>query len=464
MQHRKLSEITEMMLRIIVNLLLGKWAARGLFFLALVLSSIGIEAGVVEGIRIRPSPERTRIVFDVSQPIEHRIFILKNPRRLVIDISDAELKTDLGKFSLRKTPITAVRHARRDNNDLRVVLDLKSDVKPRSFVLKPIMQYGDRLVVDLYTKDQQYTPVIQQSNFSVNKLSDLVIAIDAGHGGDDPGAVGYGKLLEKNVVLQISKRLNNLVEKETGFKSIMIRSGDYYLGRRERTKLARKNSANIFVSIHADAFKTAAARGASVYAVSSKGATSEMARWLAESENRADLIGGVGGVSLDDKDDILAGVLLDLISNLSLSASLDVGASIIESLKDVTKMHGTKVEQAGFAVLKSPDMPSVLVETGYISNPKDASLLKSKRHQQKLAKAIFTGVKNYLVANPPDGSYLAWKKTESPRSLLTYVIERGDTLSNIADKYRVSTEKIKKANGLRTDSIRIGQELKIPGS
>lgn len=453
-----------MMIRTLINSVPVKLAGKILFCFAFVLSSMGLEAGVVEGIRIRPSPERTRIVFDVSQPIEHRIFSLKNPRRLVIDIQNAELKKGLGRFSLRKTPITAVRHARRDNKDLRVVLDLKSEVKPRSFILKPIAQYGDRLVVDLYTEEQQYTPVMQKSDLNVDKLRDVLIAIDAGHGGDDPGAVGYGKLLEKNVVLKISQRLNNLVKKETGFKGLMIRSGDYYLGRRERTKMARKNDADLFVSIHADAFKTKEARGASVYAVSLKGATSETARWLAESENRADLIGGVGGVSLDDKDDLLAGVLLDLTMTRSMAVSLDVGASVIESLKDVTKLHATRVEQAAFAVLKSPDMPSVLVETGYISNPKDASLLKSKNHQQKLAKAIFSGVQRYLVLNPPESTYLAWKKSETPQNLLTYVIERGDTLSNIADRYRISTEKIKKANGLRTDSIRIGQELKIPGS
>lgn len=421
-------------------------------------------AGEIKGIRIRPAPERTRIVFDVSRPVEYQIFALKNPRRLVIDIAGMQLKTDFDDLSLKRTPITNIRHARRDNQDLRVVLDLDSEVKPRSFVLKPIMQYGDRLVVDLYTEEQQYTPVIQQSDLISRQMRDVVIAIDAGHGGEDPGAIGFGKLREKDVVLKIAKRAYQLLEKETGFKGFMIRSGDYYVGLKERREHARKMQADVLVSIHADAFKTADARGASVYALSLKGATSENARWLAESENRADLIGGAGGVSLDDKDDLLAGVLLDLSMTYSLTSSINIGKSVIGSLRGVTKLRSSRVEQAGFAVLKSPDIPSILIETGYISNPRDAAALKSKAHQAKLAKAIISGLKHYVIMNPPDGSYLAWKKSENAHRLLTYVIENGDTLSGIADKYRVSAEQIRRANGLRSDIIRTGQVIKIPGS
>lgn len=419
---------------------------------------------MVEGVRVRPSPERTRIVFDVSQPIEHRIFSLKNPARLVIDISNVEMHADLESVSLKKTPIANLRYARRGNKDLRFVLDLNSAVKPRSFALKPILQYGDRLVVDLYTQEQQYTPIVQQTDILSRQMRDMIIAIDAGHGGDDPGAVGFGKLYEKNVVLAIARKIDQQLNNETGMRGFLVRSGDYYIEHRKRTRLARKNKADIFVSIHADAWSTAQPSGASVYAVSEKGATSETARWLAESENRADLIGGAGTVSLDDKDDLLAGVLLDLSMTHSLSSSLDIGASVIRSMKQATKMHTTRVEQADFAVLKSPDMPSILIETGFISNPKDASALKSSRHQNKLAKAIVQGLKNHLVINPPDGTYLAWKKRDNQGRGLTYVIERGDTLTAIASRYSVSAEQIKRVNGLRNDRIRIGQVLKIPGS
>jgi len=435
-----------------------------LLYVALLCDFPIAQAGVVEGVRVRPSPERTRIVFDVSQPIEHKIFSLKNPSRLVIDISDAQMQADMDQVSLKRTPIAGLRYARRENNDLRFVLDLNAEVIPRSFVLKPILQYGDRLVVDLYTEEQQYKPIVQQTDLLSRQMRDVIIAIDAGHGGDDPGAIGFGKLYEKHVVLSIANRMNALLEKETGFKGYMVRSGDYYIEHRKRTQLAREKKSDIFISIHADAFESAQPRGASVYAVSEKGATSETARWLSESENRADLIGGAGTLSLDDKDDLLAEVLLDLSVTQSLSTSLEVGSSVIRSLKSSTKMHTDKVEQAAFAVLKSPDMPSILVETGFISNPKDAAALKSSAHQQKLARAIVAGVKNYMLLNPPEGSYLAWKKDQDQEQLLTYVIERGDTLTGIADRYKVSAETIKRVNGLRNDQILIGQILKIPGS
>jgi N-acetylmuramoyl-L-alanine amidase len=421
-------------------------------------------ATAIENLRVRPSPERTRIVFDLKEPVEHKIFSLTNPQRLVIDISNAKLDSPLGNIELKDTPIKRVRSSVRNENDLRVVLDLSAEVKPRSFILKPIMQYGDRLVIDLYTHEQQVEPVVPQADRIARQMRDVVVAIDAGHGGDDPGALGPGKLMEKNIVLSISNRLNKLFEKEPGFKSIMVRKGDYYIAHRKRTAIARQNEADIFISIHADAFKTAQASGASVYAISQKGATSETARWLAEKENRADLIGGVGGVSLDDKDDLLAGVLLDLSMTASLSASLDMGEDILRQISRVNKLHKKHVEQAAFLVLKSPDIPSLLIETGYISNPAEAKKLKSKSHQQKMANAIFTGVKSHMTDNPPNGSYLAWKNQDGDDKLATHVIERGDTLSEIASRYHVSFNSLKKVNGLSSNKIRIGQTLKIPST
>ena len=433
----------------------------GLLFIPSLL--FPVLAASVDGIRIRPSPERTRIVFDVSEPVEHRIFQLKNPNRLVIDISGAEFNATKDDLSFEKTPITNLRYARWGENDLRIVLELKEKVEPKSFILKPILQYGDRLVVDLSTEERQYQPV-QQTDILSRQMRDLVIAIDAGHGGDDPGAVGHGKLYEKNVVLGIAQKMNARLDKESGLRGFMVRSGDYYIEHRKRTRLARDNRADVFVSIHADAWSDAQPRGASIYVLSEKGATSETARILAESENRSDLIGGVGSISLEDKDEILVNVLLDLSMTHTLSSSLDIGESVIRSLQSITPMHTTRVEQAAFAVLKAPDIPSILVETGFISNPKDAAALKTKSHQEKLAKAIVAGIRNYLELNPPEGTYLAWKRNESSGELLTYVIERGDTLTGIADRYRVSAEELKKVNGLNNDKIRIGQILKIPGS
>jgi N-acetylmuramoyl-L-alanine amidase len=412
----------------------------------------------IDSVRVRPSPERTRIVFDLSAPVEHKVFTLTNPRRLVIDMDDVSLKRAFDDLDLQGTPIGAMRAAKRDGNDLRVVLDLSDQVKPRSFVLRPILQYGDRLVVDLYTPDQHVAPIVQKPDRVARQMREVVIAVDAGHGGDDPGAIGPGKLYEKDVVLAIAVKLARMFNAEPGFKAAMTREGDYVVALRKRTDIARQAEADVFLSIHADAFKTSQARGASVYAISQKGATSEAARWLAEKENRADLIGGVG---LDDKDDLLAGVLLDLTMTHSLAASLDMGQSV---LKPVNHLHKKQVEQAAFLVLKSPDIPSLLVETGFISNPAEAAKLRTRSHQERMARAIFSGVKTYLSAHPPVGSFLAWKGQGDRNAMATYTIVRGDTLSGIASRHRVTAKQLKVFNGLLSDRIKIGQLLKIPTS
>lgn len=429
-----------------------------------VMETFAAQAAI-DGLRIRPSPERTRIVFDLGQPVEHKIFSLSDPHRLVIDISAARLNASVGDINLENTPIRSIRtSSRNQGQDIRVVLDLSEQVRPRSFVLQPILQYGDRLVIDLYDRQQESAPVIQKSERTLTQMRDVVIAIDAGHGGDDPGAIGPGGVYEKDVVLAIAQNLHEMFEREPGFKSKLIREGDYYIALRKRTDIARRSQADVFLSIHADAFKTPKVSGVSVYAISQKGATSETARWLAEKENRADLIGGVGSVSLDDKDDLLAGVLLDLSVTASLSFSLEMGNEVLKALGKVNKLHKKRVEQAAFAVLKSPDIPSLLIETGFISNPGEAKKLATRTHQTRVANAIFTGVKNSMLASPPAGTYLAWVKQGNETQQVTHVIQRGDTLSQIAYKYRVSFTKLKTFNGLRSDKIRIGQKLKIPPS
>ena len=426
-----------------------------------VVNPVQANSVAIDNVRIRPAPDRTRIVFDLGAPVEHRIFALTSPDRLVIDIDGATLEQNFSAAQLKGTPIRSIRAGIRGGSDLRVVLDLRGQVKPRSFVLKPIMQYGDRLVVDLYTTEQQSVPTVPKSDLVAGQRRDVVIAVDAGHGGDDPGAIGPGQLYEKDVVLAIATKLSAMFDKEPGFKAELTRKGDYYLAHRKRTDIARQAEADVFISIHADAFKTPDASGASVYVISQKGATSETARWLAEKENRADLIGGVG---LDDKDDVLAGVLLDLTSTHSLSASLDMGQQVLNAIKPLNHLHKKQVEQAAFLVLKSPDIPSLLIETGFISNPAEAKKLRTRAHQERMAKAIYTGVKSYVGRNPPLGSYLAWKNQVKPADLATYKIVRGDTLSAIAFKHSVSAERLKTYNGLRNDRIKIGQLLKIPTS
>lgn len=429
----------------------------------LLLAQQGVAAVKIEGVRVWPAPDHTRIVFDVSKRVEHRIFSLENPGRLVIDISDVAANPRLDALKLPSQLVKRVRHASREGNDLRVVLDLSQKIKPRSFVLPANQQYGDRLVIDLYPANQKVDQSAQVAKTTANGRRDVVVVIDAGHGGEDPGALGPFGIREKTVVLAIAKELEALFAKQKGFKPKMIRSGDYYVGLRSRTERARKMNADILVSIHADAFKSPKAKGASVYTLSSRGASSEAARWLAESENGADLVGGVGGFSLDNKDSMLAGVLLDLSQTASMRASVTTGSQVLSELGRVTRLHKQQVEKAGFVVLKSPDIPSILVETGFISNPTEAKNLNSKNHQHKLARAIFNGVNKYFSNTPPPGTYLAWQR-EQRNQLKEYRIASGDTLSGIAVRNNVTMVQLKKLNHMTTDKIRVGQVIRVPAS
>ena len=441
-----------------------RWAALIVGCLAVPLPVTAQDAWV-ENLRIHASPEKTRLVLDVNGPLEHTLFVLENPLRLVIDLPESRLRKATrqqkrGQASLKNTAIKKIRFSSEKLKDLRVVLDLAEPVKPRSFLLKPVAQYGDRLVIDLFPKQ---VAVAQPSIVpSSQPLRDIIIAIDPGHGGDDPGATGPSKTYEKHVVFAIAQSLAAIINREPGFKAVLTRTGDYYVAHRQRTALARKNQADVFISIHADAWKTPSASGASVFAISQRGATSETAKWLAEKENRADLIGGVGSVSLDDKDDVLAGVLLDLSMTASLSSSLEMGSEVVKAIARINKMHKRSVEQASFIVLKSPDIPSILVETGFISNPGEAKKLRTKKHQVKMANAIFEGVYAYFRKQPPEATFFA-KRIESESTMTDYRIKSGDTLSEIAQRYRVSQRAIKTANSLKNDRLRVGQVLKIPG-
>ena len=316
-----------------------------------------------------------------------------------------------------------------------------------------------RLVVDLYGMTKSVSKTVDK--ILERKDRKIIIAIDAGHGGEDPGALGPKKVLEKTVALQISKKIEKLFDQNTYFEGVLIRSGDYYVGHRKRMAIAHKKGADFFISVHADAFTDPSVNGASVYALSTKGATSEAARYLASKENRADLIGGASILSLDDKDDVLAGVLLDLSMNETLRRSLEAGKYVLNSMGRVTKLHKKRVEQASFLVLKSPDIPSLLVETGYISNPREAGKLSSESHQRKIAQAIFDGLVDYYALMPPVGTLLASSDTQQKR---TYVIAPGDTLSEIAQRYNTSVSKILRYNNLASSSIRVGQKISIPPS
>ncbi|MBV1932203.1 MAG: N-acetylmuramoyl-L-alanine amidase [Porticoccaceae bacterium] len=432
---------------------------RLLLAIYLLGASHQIFATAVEGIRLWRAPDHTRLVFDLSAPVEHKVFALDNPHRLVIDVVGASSSVEPAGLNFIGTPIKGIRTAVRDARDLRVVLDLTGLVSPRSFSLGRNEQYGDRLVVDLYGSESTVSKTVEDVVKSSGKLREVIIAIDAGHGGDDPGAIGPGKIYEKKVALAISRELKKLADAESGFRGVLVRTGDYYVPLRKRTDIARKSRADVFVSIHADAFKQASVHGASVYALSSRGATSETARYIAQRENRADLIGGVGSVSLNDKDVMLASVLLDLSMTSTLDSSLEIGARVLKSMGALTRLHKKRVEQAGFMVLKAPDVPSILVETGFISNPTEARRLNQRGHQRKMANAIFKGIKEHFKQSPPEGSLLAslHKKFDS-----VYIVTNGDTLSQIAHRHQVSVKAIQRHNKLTSTSIRVGQRIKIP--
>jgi N-acetylmuramoyl-L-alanine amidase len=423
--------------------------------LALLLTST-TWAVEVHDVRLWRAPDHTRIVFDLTGPVEHKLILLDNPSRIVVDVEDTRLKTSLSDLKLDKTPVSRIRSGVRQGDDLRVVLDMGAKVDPRSFVLKANQQAGDRLVLDLYDKKKTSSSTTVKKSVKQSAKRDIIVAIDAGHGGEDPGAIGPKRRREKVVVLAIAREVARLFEADKGFKPTLIRSGDYYISLKGRRDLARKRQADLFVSIHADAFKRKEAHGASVYALSTRGATSTAARYLAQRENAADL---VGGVSLSDKDDVLAGVLADLSMTSTLDTSLKLGGKVLGRMDNVTKLHKERVEQAGFAVLKSPDIPSILVETGFISNPEESRKLASSSYQKKMARAIHAGIKDWFLAHPPSGTLIAWQKQQGGRQ---YVIARGDTLSGIAQRFNVSLSSLKSHNGISGSKIMVGQKLVIP--
>jgi len=446
----------------------------------------------IDSVRVWRAPDHTRLVLDLSGPVEHKLFMLTNPSRLVLDLEDVKLNAKLSDAALKGTPIKTLRSAPRKQDDLRVVLDLSSLINPKSFLLKKSAGKSDRLVIDLFDKQKAVATTVEQKVAQQQSTkSDILIAVDAGHGGEDPGALGpkTGKrrLREKDVVLAISKDLVKLINAEPGYKGMLVRTGDYYIPLRKRRDIARTKRADLFISIHADAFTNPKAHGASVFALSRKGATSETARFLAQQENKADLIGGVGSVNLQDKDELLRGVLVDLSMTATLGSSLQVGERVLKKMDSVARLHKPHVEQAGFAVLKSPDVPSILIETGFISNPSEAKKLASSYYRRSMAKSIFSGVKEYFYTVPPAGSYVAWKKAGGKkvvikgkpatakksvgstsaslrRSAKVHVIASGDTLSAIARRYKVSIAQLRQVNGLSSSAIRIGQRLTIPAT
>ncbi len=369
-------------------------ASAALAFLGGSTPLLAARRKALTGVRVsQAADDHTRVVFDLSGPLEHKLFTLENPPRVVVDLIGARKSTALSSDEKRTKLLKGIRSAVRNDQDLRIVLDLDTRVRPRSFLLQPDSQSGYRLVVDMYQTRLSPTPIKTRREQMRKKAQQIVIAIDPGHGGKDPGALGHSGTREKDVVLALGRKLKKQIDATPGFRAVLTRDSDRFLPLRKRVATARKARADLFVSLHADSYKSPRVRGASVYALSLNGASSEAARLIAHKENASDLI---GGISLDDKDDLIASVLLDLSQTATIQDSLELGQKVLKKIGKVSKLNKKTVQQAGFAVLKAPDMPSILIETAFISNPKEERRLKSSKHQHKLAKAIFAGIKEHV--------------------------------------------------------------------
>ncbi len=346
------------------------------------------------GVRVsQTSDDHTRVVFDLSTKVVHKLFSLSDPQRIVIDLKDTHKSKALYVSKKTTSLMSGIRSASRNNGELRIVLDLKAKVRPRSFILKPDGNSGHRLVIDLHATNLSPTPIITSQQQRQRQKKEIIIAIDPGHGGRDPGAIGKMGTREKDITLAVAKKMKTLINRTPGYRAVLTRESDRFVVLRNRVKKAREHQADLFLSIHADSFRSARVRGASVYALSLSGASSEAARWIAEKENASDLI---GGISLDDKDDLIASVLLDLSQTATIQDSLELGSDVLKNLGKVSKLNNKKVQQAGFAVLKAPDMPSILIETAFLSNPAEEKKLRSSKHQQKIANALFAGIKAHM--------------------------------------------------------------------
>jgi N-acetylmuramoyl-L-alanine amidase len=381
-----------------------------------------VNATQIRNARLWRSDKKLRLVFDLSGPVQYKTFTLSAPERIIIDVSGARLEGNFNDLALENTPLKAIRSGHFGQGDTRIVLDLASPVQLNSFLLGPEGAQGNRLVVDLGDESATHAPVQLAAAAPLVKeppapvidknhpKRDIMVVVDAGHGGKDPGAIGSKGEREKDVVLSIAQLLAKRLKREKGFDVRLVRNDDFFVPLRKRVDIARKYNADMFISVHADAAPRLTASGASVFALSENGATSATARFMAQRENGADLIGANSLLNLKDKDPMLAGVILDMSMNATIAASLQLGHTVLGSLEGVTTLHQKRVEQAGFAVLKSPDVPSILVETGFISNSRDSQRLVTARHQQAVADGLFDGMKQYFERNPPAGSYIAWRQ------------------------------------------------------
>ncbi len=465
-----------------------RYSLIALFLSVCIAPAVALGSVSVQNLRLWQAPDNTRLVFDLSGPVEHRLSMSRDPDRIVIEIDGARLKDGLAPLDVSRSYISAVRAAENGDARLRITLDLRRPVRPRSFVLKPAGQYGHRLVIDLFDEatvesTPEPEPRAAPPARPVLKPGDLIVAIDAGHGGEDPGALGRRyRTREKDVVLAIARELYKLVAATPGMKPVMIRDGDYYIGLRERIKKAQRQNADVFISIHADSVAGRQASGSSVYALSLRGASNEQAKVLADKENAADL---VGGADFNEKDDLLFKVLVDMTQSATIGDGLSLGADVLASLRPVGPIHYHHVQQAGFVVLKSPKIPSILVETAYISNPAEEAKLRNKVFQRRMAQGIYAGLKRAaprllmrrgagtetlqaaapVPVEPPAPLPLPAPQTAQAtiqQGMREHVVQPGETLMQISRQYDIHVDALRFLNDLRDNDLPVGARLRVP--
>ncbi|MGX1926053.1 LysM peptidoglycan-binding domain-containing protein [Vibrio sp. NH-7] len=444
------------------------------FLIALTLFSANVFANALEGVRVWPSPDETRVVIDLKSEAEYSYFTLSSPERLVVDLKQTTLGTKLP-INVPDSPV--LKKIRKSSppakGTYRLVFELKKKTTPQIFKLAPTPggQYGHRLVIDIPHGASDTTPKASDTSSKPNAVSrdasqlagsaDIVVAIDAGHGGEDPGSIGPTRKYEKHATLAISKKIADQINAVPGMKAVLTRRSDYYVNLNKRSEIARKNKAHLLVSIHADAFHSPKPRGGSVFVLNTRRANSEIARWVENHEEQSQLLGGAGEVlAKNNSDRNVSQTLLDLQFSHSQKEGYKVATKILREMSRAgVHLHKKEPVNASLAVLKSPDIPSVLVETGFISNPTEEKLLFQRSHQDKLARSLSKAIVQYFEANPPEGTLFA-----NRGKAIKHKVSRGESLSLIAKKYGSSTKAIMQANKLKSSNIAIGQILTIPGS
>ena len=484
----------------------------------LCLLTLPAWANQLKSVRIWPSPDSTRVVLDMASAPDFNVTTMTGPDRLVIDIKSTSNRADLAHIENKSKLVRKLREsAALDKGALRLVMDLNASIKPIVFPLAPAGPYGHRLVIDLPYEDKGSQ--VAAKPVSSGSMPDIVVAVDPGHGGDDPGAIGQNGHYEKRVTLGIAQKLSAMIDKEPGMRSVMTRTGDYFVDLNRRSELARRSKAELLISIHADSVGHGSPRGASVWVLSTKRANNEMGRWLEQHEKQSDLLGGVGKViSETDSNPYLTRTFLDLSMDKSRAEGYEVSRQVLRQLRQVAILHKKTPQHASLAVLKSPDIPSLLVETGFISNVQEERLLTSSDYQEKIARAIFLGIRAYFHQHPTKGPQLARRNgggsatasvssstapassqnvvasrsssgsgvgvirpySEVMHSTSTvsrassdndggsamattrHVVKRGESLSKLAERYGVSQNTLVQLNNLRSREIQVGQVIKVP--